>query len=172
MSTRANLGRAWEARLLAWHHAYKQAGQAFVVQAPPPVKMISRPVKGRFMAAHMKEGPPDFVGVALGRAVCFDAKHTESSRWPLQDLQPHQARDLVAADRAGAFAFVALEIGGEGWILPWSALGPAWVAWATGRARRGEASLSPDDIAALGLRMDPDEGWLPAARHLLEARAA
>lgn len=168
-TSRANLGRAWEARLLAWHHAYKKAGEAFVVQAPPPVKMISKPVKGRFMAAHMKEGPPDFVGVALRRAVCFDAKHTEAARWPLSELQPHQARDLDAASKAGAFAFVALEFEGQGWVLPWEALGPAWVAWAAGRARRGQASLSAHDIAALGIPMDPKEGWLPAVRHLLEA---
>jgi len=112
------------------------------------------------MAAYMKDGPPDFVGVALGRPVVFDAKSTAQPRWSLADLRPHQARDLEAATKAGAFAFIALDLRGERWVLPWALLSPRWVA-------HPRSSLSSDDRSGMALRMDSDDGWLPVAEPLL-----
>lgn len=165
--SRANMGRAWEAQLIVWHRAYADAGHAFVVQAPPAVKVISKPVNGRFTACWTKDGPPDFAGSAFGRGIVFDAKDCAGSRWPLSDLAPHQARDLNTAQKAGAIAFVALRLEGQGWVVPWSVLGPRWIRWGKNQAARGEASLGVAELRQIALPMD-GEGWLSAVRDLIE----
>lgn len=166
-----NRGKAWEAQLIAWHHAYAKAGLAFVVQAPPAVKVIGKPDRGRFLACWSKSGPPDFAGGALGRPVVFDAKHSDAARWPLKNLEPHQARDLNTATKAGALAFVALRLPDGAFVLPWETLGPVWMRWGRGEAERGDSSIDATRAAELGLPMNED-GWLDAVRELLARGAA
>ena len=158
-----NLGRAWEAQLQVWHKAYKTNNQAYVIHAPPPVKVLSvvKP-DGSFQARWWKKGPCDFIGVvAGGRAVVFDAKHCASDRWPFKSLEVHQARALHAATQSGAFAFVALRMGRKALVLPWTAFATVYSDWANGKSQHGAASLTLQELRAIATPMD-SSGWLHA----------
>lgn len=157
-------GRSWEIDLARWHDAYRRDGRACIQRAHPPVKHIRSLGGGQFVGVRDRTGPPDFWGTLPGgRAVVFDAKECSAARWPLKAVEPHQARDLEAHTRQGAVAFVALDFAGRGWVLPWDRLvEPYWMT-VDGEARRGEASLTPADVALIGLPMGAD-GWLDVVR--------
>lgn len=166
-------GRGWEARLKVWHDQYRRQGVAYVVQTSAPIKRVGetgRPGDDRFEAVFSSAGPPDFVGVArigesgLGRAVVFDAKETDESRWRTDRLLKHQAADLDAATRAGALAFVALRLGAwkfggvsgdftREWVVPWNVLRGYWP--------RGSLGLA--ELQMVGVPFGAD-GWLSALR--------
>ena len=150
---RAKRGRPWETKLSLWHQDYLRDRRAKIFQTNPKVKII----KGK--AIYEKKGPPDFVGVAGGRAVCFDAKECRASRWPLAALADHQAKDLEAHAVNGGVSFIALRHLGKASVLPWTTLGPLWWAWRDGTAGRGAASLTVDQVAELGIPMN-DDGWI------------
>lgn len=168
---RGRQGKGWEAYLKVWHDRYRRAGSAHIVKTEPPVKVLGKPdPKGRFRACWGSSAPVDFVGVAGGRAVFFDAKDTDSPRFALSAVDDHQAACLDAAVAAGGLAFIALRHRPTGmWVLPWSVLGPAWHRWrdstrGSGRAAPGTASLSAAEIRDIGLPIPSDikgDGWLP-----------
>ena len=161
---RANEGKGWEATLNAMHYLYRSTGVAWVIQTPPKVKVLS-PIKGgKFLACFEGLGPPDYAGAVRGVPVVFDAKETANpGRWSLAEVKQHQASHLTNAEACGAFCFIALLHPSGSWVLPWSELGPRWRAWrvasSRGRAPKGSASLSPDDIAEIGVPFGRD-GWI------------
>jgi recombination protein U len=154
----ANRGKGWEQQIRVWNDRYRKEGRAWVCRTSAGIKQIGPSKGGRFQACYAAEGPPDFVGVADGRPVVFDAKDCTGRRWYLSQVKPHQARALEAAQKAGALAFVALRFGGDGWVLPWKALRPLWLDKAV-------ASLTVADMNDLALVMD-GQGWLQAAGEL------
>lgn len=147
-----------------WHQRYRDEGRALVLRTPTPVKVLSKVDQGQFRGCFLGLGPPDFTGVAGGRPVCFDAKDTVNKRWPLRQLDLHQALDLEAWTRAGGLAFVALRLQGVGWVLPWPSLEPIWRTWhvRSGQAASGTASLDEAACAEFGLRMPSPGNWLGA----------
>jgi penicillin-binding protein-related factor A (putative recombinase) len=148
---------------------YRRDQQAVVFRVPPPVRPIGRVNdKGEFRAAWKSEGPPDYAGVVcpISMAVSFDAKDCETERWSFGLLERHQARDLEAWSGAGGYAFVALRLAGDGWVLPWSELGPLWWTWhdRVGRAAKGTAGIDLAGCRSIGLRMPEPGDWLGALR--------
>ena len=161
---RANQGKSWEAVLDAMHYLYRSTGAAWIIRTPPPVKVLSRVQGGMFRACFEGLGPPDYAGVVRGVPVVFDAKSTaDPGRWALAEVKPHQAAHLDSAEACGAFCFIALLHPSGSWVLPWSELGDHWRTWrllsARGRAPAGSASLSAEDIAAIGVPFGRD-GWI------------
>lgn len=144
-------GSSWERQLELWHRDYRRDQVAFVVKCNPPIRVLPH---GKF--AWRGKGPPDFFGVAGGRAVCFDAKDCNTKRWPFKDgrasLKPHQARDLEANQVNGGTSFVALRFNGKPWVLPWILLGPLY--W-NGPLK----SLNDRGVREIGIRMG-DDGWI------------
>lgn len=162
-SSRANMGKAWEQRLEAWHARYRANGHACIFPTPPKVKVLSMGRGGRFTGCFAGDGPPDYTGIAGGMAVTFDAKSTKADRWPLGSVSKGQAQHLSDALRCGSFAFIALDHPSGLWVLPWDSLEGPWRAWAgaRGRAQAGTASLTAEQIEAMGFRFGVD-GWLDA----------
>lgn len=153
----------WERRLAGWHRAYSLSRRAHIIQTSAPIKVLGQVTGGRFMACWAGSGPVDFMGVVEGRAIAFDAKSSEASRWPLKGLHEHQAQCLDSMALAGAVCGVALSCpSGEYWV-PWDALGPLWWSWArsraTGAVSRGAASLSAADLERVGVKMRRN-GWI------------
>lgn len=163
--SKANQGKAWEALLEAWHSRYLATGQAWIVPAPPQVKVLKMLPSGRFTGCFKSDGPPDYCGSVAGQAVAFDAKSTCETRWRLSAVSEGQAAHLDAAHRCGAFAFVALQHPSGQWAIPWATLGPMWHAWRlalrTGYKVRGRASLTPEQVADMGIQFGA-HGWISA----------
>lgn len=157
---RPDHGIAWQRQLEVVHDGYRRDQRATIWKTEPGVKVLSQVVDGKFRAAWSADGPPDFMGVAQGVFVVFDAKSIEADKFPCANLKPHQARDLEAARTNGGQSFLALRASdGVGWVVPWLTFGPIWWAWheAT-KARSVRASFRPDEI---GIRMPAPGDWLP-----------
>ena len=167
----ANRGVGLETFLDELHLVYRSRGQAVVFRTPPPMKIIGQQGGGRFLAIHAAGGPPDYTGAVAGRAVCFDAKECRADRWGFSHLPAHQAEALSEVEAQGGLVFIYLRLAGRDHVLPWPRLGPLWWAWCHAtrpghRAASGSASLSADEVRALGVDVT-GRGWLAALPELL-----
>lgn len=161
-------GDGWE-RTLDQHHQLMRRHGVAVFRCHPEVKVI-RGVDGQVRQTVMvKAGPPDYIATVRGRAIVFDAKHTEADRWAYANLEQHQAEALDAQQAAGAICFLAIGYSGRGYVAPWPWLGPLWWAWWRGRgvAARGTACCPEAALAVHGQRFDPALAWLPYVLSLL-----
>jgi len=153
-------GRAWEAILEAACRDYHAADRLTWQRNHPPVRMLSKiRGDGSFLARWDGKGPCDFSGELApnGRGWTCDAKDCAGDRWRFEELELHQAKRLEGCHWTGGLAFVALRLGGTGWVLPWAELGPRWVRWHRQGGR--PASFSGE---AWGLRMPKLGDWLGA----------
>lgn len=104
---------------LAW---YKHKGLAFVEKTPEPMRPLRAPNRqGQFLACYTKAGQPDFKGTLIGgRAVVFEAKHTNKEQIDFERLTREQQDSLEEHDRLGAAAFVMVNIGLDHFFrVPW-----------------------------------------------------
>lgn len=166
----ANRGRNWERHLVQLHEHYAMREWATVFQTTPPTLRVGDGFR------NVGVGAPDFVGVALGRPVLFDAKECSGKRWAFSNLvkrarrkglpgSDHQARALQSWQDCGGLSFIVLRMGGQwgrGFVVPWSNLGPAWWQWRDARISGGpksRASIDRDwcDVYAWPMKAD---GWI------------
>lgn len=166
-STHANRGKVAEQAIESIHRAYSAAGH-FCVRMPTPFKVIGTAptlaAPGALRVVPERDGPPDWLVVAHGRAWLLDVKSETGMRFHLSHLPQHQAQAFDAWERQGstfrAGVVVVLDHGAVVAWLPWSWLGARWWRWwATERAEAGTASLSPDELQPWRCSFD----WLPAA---------
>jgi len=153
---RANRGKGWEARLDHQHYLYRASARAVVFKTHPPAVIRA----GRLV--YTVKGPPDYIGRAGARPVCFEAKEHGGARWPFSKLARHQAMSLEAFSMdPAALCGVCLRLTGDGsaWWIDWSALGPVWWTWKEAKTRE-VASL---DLVWLELKARRIAGadWLP-----------
>lgn len=97
-------------------------GVAFVEKTPEPMKPLRKPDRqGRFLACYTKAGQPDFKGTLTGgRAVVFEAKHTDSDKIDQSRLTPEQVESLTLHHKLGAAAFIMVSVGLENFYrVPW-----------------------------------------------------
>ena len=148
-------GELWERKLEAWHRQYLLAGTAIIHRCHPGVRQQGA------KWWYESEGPPDFVGLAMGRHVCFDAKVTAlpSGKLPFKNIEAHQARAFNATIDLGGVTFLAVETVTGEWLVPWSRVREPYRAWA-GR-QPGPSSCDP---AAIGFRIPAAQGWLEPFR--------
>lgn len=87
---------------------YAIIGAAKIEKQAEPVHYI-RPYGryGQFVANYAKKSGVDYKGTLKGgRAVCFEAKHTDSEQIALSRVQPHQLNYMLAHKKLGAECFV------------------------------------------------------------------
>lgn len=182
----ANRGRAWEDRLAAWHHAYAREGHAEVMRLTPPTKRL----KGGAITA-VGVGDCDFGGVALGVPVLFDAKACRLDRWDFGNLvkRPkqksgqrqiqmpsiHQPLQLDRWVKADGCAFIALQMGERGFVVPWVVEGLAglWWSWwhAKKRKQTAQASIDLAWCQEWAWSIPMRSGWLQYVREWTARRA-
>ena len=105
---------------LGW---YKDKGVAFIEKTPEPMRPLRPPNRqGQFLACYIKAGQPDFKGTLTGgRAVVFEAKHTDSDRIDYNRLTQEQLNSLAEHDRLGAAAFILVSVELQDFYrVPWS----------------------------------------------------
>lgn len=104
---------------LSW---YKDKGVAYVEKTPEPMRPLRPPNRqGQFLACYIKAGQPDFKGTLTGgRAVVFEAKHTDSDRIEQSRLTDEQVASLTEHHRLGAAAFILVSVGLQDFFrVPW-----------------------------------------------------
>lgn len=92
---------------------YRAAGAAVIDKTPEPMRPISKPNRaGQFTACYTKQAQPDYKGVMVnGRAIVFEAKHTDGDRITFDRLTAEQRRQLAAYSNMHAVAFVLVSVG-------------------------------------------------------------
>lgn len=115
-------GEHFENMITASLNWYCDKGVAFVEKTPEPMKPLRKPDRqGRFLACYTKAGQPDFKGTLTGgRAVVFEAKHTDSDKIDQSRLTPEQVESLTLHHKLGAAAFIMVSAGLENFYrVPW-----------------------------------------------------
>jgi recombination protein U len=134
-----NRGKSFESQIDYTNRQYRLKGWALVDQVPTPAKNI----KGRII--YEKKSTVDFIGIAHGRGLAFDAKSTkQTTRFDLKNIHEHQMDYLIQYQDQGGLAFVLIhfEKKRETFYVPVDFIKPYWEAWGSG----GRASIPYKDL--------------------------
>lgn len=100
-------GEYWENMIEAACQHYRLKGIAEITKTPEPMRPIKSLGQGKFIAHYEKMAQPDYKGtLAGGKAVVFEAKHTDSDRIEHGRLTQEQINSLTEHHRLGAAAFI------------------------------------------------------------------
>lgn len=130
----ANRGRAFEQIVEYANKQYAAKGWALIQKVPTPWRVVRR--GKHIVSAHPeKKSTVDFVGLANGRAIAFDAKSTrERTRFPLSNIEHHQMQFLKSFQDQGGQAFILVEFVklNETYLIPFNNLLDYWNTAAEG----------------------------------------
>lgn len=115
-------GEYWENMIEAACRNYRLDGVAEITKTPEPMKPLSRPnAKGQFTACFTKQAQPDYKGTLKGgRAVVFEAKHTDADRMLRSVISEEQEKQLDRHLKLGAECFVLVSFGLQQYFrIPW-----------------------------------------------------
>jgi len=120
--TRGLRGSAFEELIDMTNQLYAQRGIAVIQKIPTPITPIEVDNKARTItsAYFEKKSTVDFIGVAQGLAICFDAKETSQLNLPLRNIHPHQIEFMqsFASQQGVSFLLVHFQQKGEIYLLP------------------------------------------------------
>lgn len=120
---------------------YEIDGVAYIEKTPEPMRPITKQAKdGSFKAVFEKKAQPDYKGTLKGgRAVCFEAKHTEADRILQAAVNDEQEKALDKNMGMGATCFVLVSFGFRDFFkVPWG-------VWKNMKQIFGRKYLKPDD---------------------------
>lgn len=124
----ANRGMSFEHLIEHANAQYRAKGWALVQKVATPWKIIRRG-KQIVSAFPEKKSTVDFIGVANGKAIAFDAKSTrERTRFPLSNIEEHQMFFLEQFHNQGGHAFILVEYVkfNEVYLIPFLRLRDYW----------------------------------------------
>ncbi|MGL4790456.1 MAG: Holliday junction resolvase RecU [Anaerotignaceae bacterium] len=95
---------------------YRQKGIAVVQKIPTPITPVEVDNKKRTITMAYFDGQStvDYIGMAQGVGLCFDAKETSQKSLPIQNIHEHQVGFMEDFIKNGGVAF---------WLVHFSALG-------------------------------------------------
>lgn len=115
-------GGFWEELLEDSCEYYSLMRKAEITKTPEPMKPIGpKNQKGQFLACYTKQAQPDYKGTLDGgRAVVFEAKHTDSARMKRNVISSEQERQLDRHAALGAECFVMVSFAFRQYFkVPW-----------------------------------------------------
>ena len=121
---------------------YKGLKQAYIEKTPEPMKILAvlNRKLGHFKACFTKSAQPDYKGtMAGGRAVNFEAKHTEQDRIKQDVVTQTQWESLDLHEAMGAMCFVLVSLGMKYYRVPWA-------KWKTMKADCGHKYMNAADL--------------------------
>lgn len=141
----ANRGKAFEKLIERANSQYASKGMAIVQKVPTPWIVIRKGSK--IISAYPEEkSTVDFMGVANGKAIAFDAKSTrEVTRFPLSNIEQHQMDFLKAIDQQGGRAFFLIEYATkrETYVISYTSMSEYW----ENAKRDGRKSIPYSDMS-------------------------
>ena len=121
-NTRGLRGSAFEEMVDMTNQLYAQRGLAIIQKVPTPITPIEVDNKARTItsAYFEKKSTVDFIGVAQGLALCFDAKETRQLNLPLKNIHSHQVDFMESFRKQGGVSFLLVHFHtkGEIFLLP------------------------------------------------------
>ena len=120
--TRGLRGSAFEEMIDMTNLLYAQRGIAVIQKVPTPITPVEVDNKARTItsAYFEKKSTVDFIGVAQGLAMCFDAKETKQLNLPLRNIHTHQIEFMESfrKQQGVSFLLVHFQAKGEIFLLP------------------------------------------------------
>ena len=121
-NTRGLRGSAFEEMIDMTNQLYTQRGLAIIQKVPTPITPVEVDNKARTItsAYFEKKSTVDFIGVAQGLAICFDAKETKQLNLPLRNIHAHQVEFMenFRKQQGASFLLVHFQTKGEIFLLP------------------------------------------------------
>jgi len=143
-NTRGLRGSALEEMINLTNSLYMQRGLAVVQKIPTPITPVevSNADHTISKAYFEQQSTVDYIGVAGGTAICFDAKETGRASLPLRNIHSHQISFMDNFEKQGGACFLLVSFiqSGDVFFLPFSELKRYWEA-----AGRGERKSIPFD---------------------------
>lgn len=114
-------GETFENMIASACEYYRRLGIAEIEKTPEPFRVTRPAENGKFYGYFEKKAQPDFKGTLKGgRAVVFEAKHTDSDKIEMRRVTDEQAERLTAHQKLGAVAFVVVSFGlSRFFSVPW-----------------------------------------------------
>lgn len=141
-------GEHWENMIEAACRNYRLDGIAEITKTPEPMKPISRPnSRGQFTACFTKQAQPDYKGTLKGgRAVVFEAKHTDADRMQRSVVSEEQEKQLDRHQQLGAECFVLVSFGLQKYFrIPWGVFRDM-------KEHFGRKYIKPEELAEYEIR--------------------
>jgi len=121
-NTRGLRGSAFEEMVDFTNQLYNQKELAIIQKVPTPITPVAVDNKSRTItsAYFEKKSTIDFIGVAQGIPICFDAKETRQQSLPLKNIHIHQIEFMEAfrKQKGISFLLVHFQAKGEVYLLP------------------------------------------------------
>lgn len=141
-------GNCWEKMIEESCKHYRLYGLAEIDKTPEPMKPLGRPnPKGQFMACYTKQAQPDYKGALKGgRAIVFEAKHTDGDRLQQSVVSEEQERQLDRYAALGAECFVMVSFGFQQFFkIPWE-------TFRNMKETYGRKYITPEDVQEYRIR--------------------
>jgi len=121
-ATRGLRGSAFEELIDLTNQLYAQKGLAVIQKVPTPITPVAVDNKSRTItsAYFEKKSTIDFIGVAQGIPICFDAKETRQANFPLKNIHAHQIEFMEDFRKQKGVSFLLIHFTtlGEIFLLP------------------------------------------------------
>ena len=161
-------GSTFEDLINYTNQVYKKKGIALIEKFPTPIKPIKLDKKNHTisLAYFEKKSTVDYIGVAQGIPICFDAKETRQKSLPLNNIHEHQMDFMERFEQQNGVSFLLVHFlfCDKYFLLPFSILKNCWSEYKTGKKSIGynffehEISLSNnfvlDYLSILNLILD------------------
>lgn len=130
---------------------YRSTGLAYIEKTPEPMRVIGvlNRKLGQFKAVFEKAAQPDFKGtMAGGRAIVFEAKHTETDRIKQDAVTADQKDAMDLHEAMGALCFVIVCLDNHYYRVPWD-------KWKTMKEDCGHKYMNAADLNTYHLGVWP-----------------
>lgn len=116
--------------------SYREKKLALIQKVPTPITPIEIDKASRHitLAYFDQKSTVDYIGAVQGIPVCFDAKESAVSTFPLQNIHPHQVRFMREFEAQGGVAFIILFYTalGETYYIPYRDIARFWARMEAG----------------------------------------
>lgn len=112
-NSRGLRGSSFEEIINFTNERYRQSGLALFQKIPTPITPVRMDEETRTitLAYFEKQSTVDYIGVAQGIPIAFDAKETAGKSLPLQNIHAHQMAFMGDSPPAGTFLLLVLFCG-------------------------------------------------------------
>ena len=135
-NSRGLRGSTFEEIINFTNERYRQSRLALFQKIPTPITPVKMDSESKTitLAYFEKQSTVDYIGVAQGVPVAFDAKETAGKSLPLQNIHEHQMEFMeeFQAQRGLSFLLVHFSAVDEYYLLPFETLKTYWEKAAKG----------------------------------------
>lgn len=146
---RGHRGDALEELLYYTNQYYHQLGLCRVDKISTPIKVIDIDHQGMITKGFFeKKSTVDFIGIAQGVCLAFDAKETNLKSLPLQNIHSHQIEYMKDIDAQGGLAFIIIhfKFNDEFYLVPYEMIADYYTKESTRRSIPYKAMLKEFQI--------------------------